>query len=725
MNRLIHFVLVATTTTLYLCSNTLQSQTSAVTQISLTPHPADHDVPSGLKGVNQTANTNINNVNNQAFDDEFTAINPGTMRFPGGTFANSYDWQLKLNDSNTLNLKHTIALANQVGADINYVLNYGTTTPDEAAELVHILNDPSQYYQDLRLTYFNDTSTVGVKYWELGNELAAKWEWHVSWVAGGHDQYIFNRTDADSIHMPRSTTDYLHYFGGDIWREGWVYRWGDGMTVYNSILGTLHQTTSINESEGNAVIEVEFGPILNDEVKVWLVTDTSLSTINYNQMCDDAVNSPCREIQQALYDGITTPTNLLSASQYTISADGKTINVALTPPLSPLLENQLILVEYNTHHSGAFDIRDAMKNADPTIEIGYCIDFRQNLLNTPGFNDRLETSPPDFLIEHPYNKTTDLALNNGLLSEIMHIVDDKIIDEFISSEADLDDICSSLNIPEIGIALTEWNIRLCGDGNCNPAYNGILGGLYTANFLGQTYQAQANNNLDIRLSNHFAGVATGNNLIHMWHFNNNTLESTPQGEATRMVNEVIGENILLSSEINIEGNPINILTGMDENNDLFTYESEALKVFVSDDKENDTLMVLILNNDDELEHQVIFNTPCDRIGGDATLEILNGELDDSPYYINNSTIVATSDSYSFNVPSFSVTTLKIPYEPGPSCTCYADFVSDGSIGVLDLLELLADYGCLENCSKDLNADHNVGTADILIFLTFFGGACSE
>ncbi|PCJ81038.1 MAG: hypothetical protein COA49_06975 [Bacteroidetes bacterium] len=715
------------------CFTSLESisQVSTSTQVSLVNNPIPHDVPASLKGVNQTSSTLLEYVNNPEFVSAFSAINPGTMRFPGGTSANNYDWKRELNNPLFLNLKNTIELANSVGAEINYVINYGTTTPSEAAELVHILNDTSPTYKTLRQNYFGDTTVVGVKYWELGNELAAKWEWHVSWVAGGQNQQIAYRSGEPVLDMPRTTTDHLHYFGGDISRKGWVPRYTDGMTVFNSILGTIHRVTAQEQADAEAVVDVKFGPITPGSAIVWLISDTSISVglQNEDTTCDSSLYQPCLQVQQNLYDVITEPANLLDPSQYTVSNDGKTVTVN---PTLPLLENQLILVEYDTHHEGAFAIRDAMKMADPSIEVGYCIDFRQTLINTPNFNSRLQTSPPDFLINHPYNSNTDLALNGGYLSEIIHIVDEKISHEFTPSETNLDSICSSLGIPEIGLALTEWNIRLCGSGDCNSAYNGILGGLYTANFYSQFQQAQADDILDIRLSNHFAGITLGTNLIHMWHYNLNSslgpIIHTPQSEATRMVQDVIGDQMLHSSEILISNNPIIdiILFSTDTSgNNVFTPSTvNALKIYANDDLVNDTLEFLILNNDDESNHFIEFQLPCDRIGGDAILEVLIGDSSALYYNINLSTVISLGGYYTINAPSFSVCTLKIPYtSSSTSCSCFADFNGNGIVETNDFLDLLSEFGCAINCNYDLNADGVITSDDILIFLSLFGEPC--
>ena len=706
-------------------SNDLPAQVLNTTEISLIPHHTQHNVPNALRGVNQTANSNINWTYNTEFLDEFTAINPGTMRFPGGTFANSYDWELALNDTNSLNLKKTIALADAVDAEINYVINYGTTTPEEAAELVHLLNNPDPIYAAQRQLLFDVSEPIGVKYWELGNELAAKWEWHVSWVAGGYNLWIYYQTNVSPLNMPRDITDSLHYFGGDLWRKGWVPMAGDGMDPINSILGTVKKATAQDVIDGEMNIDVEFGPILLgvENAIVWavgaLIDETAIA-----QGCED-YPANC---QQNIYDLIAAPQNLLNSTEYTVQADG-TISIH---PTTPFFEDQTILVEYKTHHAGAFDIRDAMKTADPTIEIGYCIDFRTNLLDSvPEFNARLQESPPDFLIEHPYNDSTDLFLNFGYLSEIMHMVDEYIYEEFIPDEAGLDITCGDLGIPEIGLALTEWNIRLCGPGDCHPAYNGILGGLYTANFFSQFYQAEADSLLDIRLSNHFAGIATGFNLIHMWHYNTTTQTVTPtaQSEATRMVNEVIGDHMLLSEEMVIENNPMSTLHRLvnypDGPPSIIQYEAEALKIYTSDDTINNVLTLLILNNDDVFAHNIQFAIPCDRIGAVvADLEILSGLLDTSLFFTDAYTVQNVSDTYTFTAPMFSVSTLKIPYTPSStSCACMADYNENGSVETVDFLDLLSEYGCTSNCITDLNADGNILVSDILIFLSFFGGLC--
>lgn len=62
-------------------------------------------------------------------------------------------------------------------------------------------------------------------------------------------------------------------------------------------------------------------------------------------------------------------------------------------------------------------------------------------------------------------------------------------------------------------------------------------------------------------------------------------------------------------------------------------------------------------------------------------------------------------------------------DPDELAVCEGDFNNDGSINVADLLILLADYGCTENCAADLTGDGAVNATDGLSFFALFGTVC--
>jgi len=49
--------------------------------------------------------------------------------------------------------------------------------------------------------------------------------------------------------------------------------------------------------------------------------------------------------------------------------------------------------------------------------------------------------------------------------------------------------------------------------------------------------------------------------------------------------------------------------------------------------------------------------------------------------------------------------------------------NDGSVTVADILLLLGNFGCEENCEVDINEDGATNVQDILLLLAAFGNDC--
>jgi hypothetical protein len=59
-----------------------------------------------------------------------------------------------------------------------------------------------------------------------------------------------------------------------------------------------------------------------------------------------------------------------------------------------------------------------------------------------------------------------------------------------------------------------------------------------------------------------------------------------------------------------------------------------------------------------------------------------------------------------------------------SATCPGDFNQDGLHNTADLLLFMAYYGCISSCGIfDMNGDGPVNTSDLLLFMALFGTAC--
>ncbi len=99
----------------------------------------------------------------------------GMMRYPGGSYGDQYDWQ-----TNTVvggyvapgtGFDSFMSTAQAVGAQPILIANYGSGTPQEAADWVQ---------------YANVTKGYGVKYWEIGNEIYGNGYYGSAWETDNH-----------------------------------------------------------------------------------------------------------------------------------------------------------------------------------------------------------------------------------------------------------------------------------------------------------------------------------------------------------------------------------------------------------------------------------------------------------------------------------------------------------------------------------------------------------
>ncbi|MCF6213662.1 MAG: T9SS type A sorting domain-containing protein [Flavobacteriaceae bacterium] len=604
---------------------------SAQVQIQLPDAPTLYQIPKDLRGDNISANTNIDWLNNTAFETKFNILKYGIFRWPGGTSFNNFDWRAHLQENGKLNLKFAAQFANTFNLNIIYMLNYGNTTALEAAELVKFANSTNAIYQQERLQLLGNTAPLNIKKWELGNEIGSSWTWGVSWVAGG--SAIYFRTGAPQKAMPKTLTDSLYYFGGDIWREGWVPQTGQ-ITKLEAILGTKQQLASAKDT---LILKVGFPTIIKDSIRVW-VTNSSFTK---NELDTNFT-------QQELYDLFTEPTSRLSVSEYEVLGD----SAVKIFPNNQMQINNVALVEYKSfNHDGAFAIRDAMIAADTSIEIGYVLIFTDALLNSTAFTSRLIQSPPRFLIRHNYNGGLDNFINNSQYSEIVHTAEDVRINSFEVIQSELNTLSATLNInPKIGLAVTEWNILICETCPKEDPYQGIISGLYTANYWLQMYEASKIGSIDMRAVTRFALLASGDNLLHLLHYRNPTqIDSTAQYLATRMVNEVVSENFFTIAPSAITNNPFITIEAVSG-----TVQKPALQIYGGFNSSSSSYNLIILNIDDENAHNITLNIPANWHIKSAETELLTGNFLNANLQSTLTSLSINNNTLSINSPAFSL-----------------------------------------------------------------------
>jgi hypothetical protein len=118
-------------------------------------------------GVNQVAWDGA--LNTPTTISLLNSLGDPCLRWPGGSWGDGYHWTNEAWNAGSTSARNWgsfspdfIAVATNTHAQAFIIVNYGTSTPEEAAYGVRM---------------FNVTNQCNFKYWEVGNEVGGSWEW--------------------------------------------------------------------------------------------------------------------------------------------------------------------------------------------------------------------------------------------------------------------------------------------------------------------------------------------------------------------------------------------------------------------------------------------------------------------------------------------------------------------------------------------------------------------
>ncbi len=615
--------------------------------ILLPENPIINSILPEWKGHNYSANSNISESQTTEFIDAFSKLDSGILRWPGGNSGNNYRWKENLNKTGKLNLKNLIPFLNNFNLEPQIVVNFGNGTAEEAAEFVNFCNNQNTYYTQLRDSLLNNPNPINVKYWEIGNESTDAWTYGYSWL-GFKDSIHFQTGIPDKISTQREA-DSLYYYGGSLFREGWIDIVGQ-LDKTNAILGDLKYYDN-NQTTDTIIVKY---PSLNladsNAVRVY-----KTAHFDYSWGKDIAT-------QQELYDSIANPANLLSLEEFSWNQT----KVILTPN-NGIDSTDVVLIEYNSiNHDGAFAFRNLMKATDSSIEIGYNVKPHQDLASTVLFQQDFATSPPNFMIKHPYAGGLVIPLiENNLFSEAAYISEHKVSTTFVNFQQLWNQREIDWNIPnEIGLSLTEWNVALYDDADTNHPIRGITCGLYVADFWARIFEYALNDSLNLKTVNHFALAAQGNNFIHLLHTNEVFSVST-EGQATTMVMKTLGQGIF---PITVSNNPqIDLII------DNQAISIDAVSIWGGIGANEEYINLLLINRDDENVQSIDVFIPATWQTDSVIFQSLYGTMVDETVFSNYDEQELLGNTYSVQIPAFSVNTIKIHLTEPLNLSKYDEF----------------------------------------------------
>jgi hypothetical protein len=638
---------------LLICVGNLNAQI----QVNLPENPQITPVTPAIRGYNLGDFDYLpwDEVDSPVFRQEFAGLLPGIIRWPGGTGGNNYVWQDYINDSTRFHLVNAAEFTHDLDIGLQYMANYGNSSASETADFIRLCNSTEPYWQSRRDSLFGNPDPVNVKICEIGNENNFTHAWVSAWFGRAINEKIYFR-DSSYIDFPHFYADSLYFYGGDIWRGGWV--------VPKTIMVHGHYTSAIlGESyviqPGDAdtlIIPVSYPKIGNDSIYVWAV-DTVLTPVQVDSM----------EIQE-MYNLITEPYYLLDTNSFTILGDTA---VMVYPPIL-MNPGKLIYIEYQSvGHDGAFAFRDSIKEADATVQVGYSVWPNDSLFSQSYFRNDFVQSPPDFIIRHTYPSARDIQwlADGNYFSEIPYLPQ-QLVQSVISGQDYIDSVTTDLGLTErFGIAITEWSYANSECDTCKMyLFDGITGAVNTVMFAASYMEAMHNSSINLVALNFFP-------LVKKWGsggiYNiDPTLEFvTSRAHAMRMLSNTIGTNFFTIDSASIVNNPvIEILT-----TPLYpspgtpividTISIHAVKMWGGIDSLHNDYSLLLINQDDSLAHSVKFYVPTRWSADFVYVEQMTGIPDNNIYNLETETLAMVNDSVQIMLPAFSLTALRFQSNP--------------------------------------------------------------
>ncbi len=626
--------------TFYLGITMYASMAFSQTKLIIPDNTEIRNVKEELRGFNHSAFSNREYFNNVFFEKSFPDLLPGIIRWPAGNKSQNYKWQDYLKDTKHFHLPMVGPYMDHYGVSLQIVTNFGNGSPAESADFVSFCNGSDPYNSHRRDSLIGRSSPLNVKYWEIGNESTDQWAFAWSWL--GFQPRIMFQTGKPPLPMKKYKSDSLYYYGGSLFREGWVNPIG-GLDIKTSVLGDLAYLTQASDTLSIKVEYPELDVNDNSAVRVYRTPGFNIRWIKTLP-----INSPS---VQMLYDSIANPANLLPSKAF----DWNKTEVHIHPP-SGLHPGDAILIEYNSvNHKGAFDFLDAMHSADPGIQIGYVIYPPDELLNDSQFQRDFAKHVPDFMVVHSYSSGKVLPLiNKNLYSEVAYLASQEV-KELALKQATTDSMMSAFGVKDsVGMGLTEWNIALYDNAPEDHPLRGIVPGVYIASMWANLFDASLNGDIDLRVINHFALVASGDNFIHLIHFNGkgNTSLSV-EGLATQMVMNTIGVRQFHTRIIN---NP-QISVVKNKKGDMT--EIDAIEHWGGASKIGDYVNLLLINRDDENEHPIDIEIPTHLQPYQISVEFLQGEIVNEKSSQTGYERYISNNTFSLTLPKYSICAIKI------------------------------------------------------------------
>ena len=364
-------------------------------------------------------------VQDAAFVAAAKQIGPRVIRFPGGNNADGYDWKnhvrikpgRRVSWEGAITYAEMAAFCREIGAELSVTVNFGTGTPEDAADLVEYLNGPADSEWGSVRASQGFPEPLNVRFFEIGNEINQPHQWFHSWTA---------------------EDPYKYFFGGEEERRG------DYLASANlDPIGKKGDAFKANGASGQTYV-LRFPPVRNVRV-FWAATQEDGENGNFEEWQQVA------DLQQYGPDAKVFELDSLTATL----TFGDGVHGAVPG------QGSWFLVEYTTYgHKGFVDFARAMRQAPSSVPIKIGAMFGPFVRQTPIASPdslRMIFEEMDFWISHQYgaNFPTDTYARRRQMA--FQRTEGTARARWARLQAAVD----SLGLEKtLGVAVSEWNIFL-------------------------------------------------------------------------------------------------------------------------------------------------------------------------------------------------------------------------------------------------------------------------
>jgi hypothetical protein len=334
-------------------------------------------VPGTALGVNDAVWDS--ELGTTAVSDLLKGAGVGAIRYPGGSYADIYHWKDNTAPGGYVapntDFDTFMGSAQRVGAEPMIIANYGTGTPEEAADWVR---------------YANVTKGYGVKYWTIGNENYGNGHYGSSWEADDHSDKspaayakgVVAYADAMKAADPTIKVGAVLTMPAN-WPDALV---GDGDS------GSWNQTVLSTAGSKIDFVDVHWYP----------GGGSAAEALTKPEQIDDAVYLLRRQIAQYAGAGAARIGISLTETSVGVGQDTQPAALYLADAYSGLLENGVFSVDWWDVHNGIGNVSTVAGQTDYG-------DF--GLLSSAGCNSDGTTCEP--VLNTPFAPYYGLSMMNA------------------------------------------------------------------------------------------------------------------------------------------------------------------------------------------------------------------------------------------------------------------------------------------------------------------------